>query len=76
MLRIRSAPATRLRPLPELLDALDSVYRRHWLVRQARLDDQPAPIGLHPSVVYERHYALNWLLRFDEQDWDEVGTPT
>lgn len=68
--------AARLRPLPELLDALDAVYRRHWLVRQARLDDAPAPIGLHPSVVYERHYALNWLLRFDEQDWDEVGTPT
>ncbi|SDY99979.1 protein of unknown function [Lysobacter sp. yr284] len=66
----------RLRPLPELLDALDATYRRHWLVRQARLDDKPAPAGLHPSVVYERHYALNWLLRFDEQDWDEVGTPT
>lgn len=66
----------RLRPLPELLDALDAVYRRHWLVRQARLDEREPPIGLHPSVVYERHYALNWLLRFDEQDWDEVGTPT
>lgn len=65
-----------LRPLPELLDALDGLYRRHWLVRQARLDEREAPIDLHPSVVYERHYALNWLLRFDEQDWDEVGTPT
>ncbi|WP_363799614.1 DUF4272 domain-containing protein [Lysobacter firmicutimachus] len=66
----------RLRPTAELLDALDAIYRRHWLVRQARLDEREPPIGLHPSVVYERHYALNWLLRFDEQDWDEVGTPT
>ena len=66
----------RLRPVAELLDALDAIYRRHWLVRQARLDEAEPPIGLHPSVVYERHYALNWLLRFDEQDWDEVGTPT
>lgn len=65
-----------LRPVGELLDALDAIYRRHWLVRQARLDERDPPIGLHPSVVYERHYALNWLLRFDEQDWDEVGTPT
>lgn len=71
-----SIAQARLRPLPELLDALDSVFRRHWLVRQARLDESEPPIGLHPSVVYERHYALNWLLRFDEQDWDEVGTPT
>jgi hypothetical protein len=68
--------AARLRPVPELLDALDAVYRRHWLVRQARLDEREPAVGLHPSVVYERHYALNWLLRFDEQDWDEVGTPT
>jgi hypothetical protein len=66
----------RLRPLPELLDALDATYRRHWLVRQARLDQRDPPLGLHPSIVYERHYALNWLLRFDEQEWDEVGTPT
>ncbi|MGH8081663.1 MAG: DUF4272 domain-containing protein [Lysobacter sp.] len=66
----------RLRPVAELLDALDAIYRRHWLVRQARLDERDPPIGLHPSIVYERHYALNWLLRFDEQDWDEIGTPT
>lgn len=71
-----SIASARLRPVAELLDALDAVYRRHWLVRQARLDERDPPIGLHPSVVYERHYALNWLLRFDEQDWDEVGTPT
>lgn len=68
--------AARLRPVAELLDALDAVYRRHWLVRQARLDEKAPPADLHPSIVYERHYALNWLLRFDEQEWDEVGTPT
>ncbi|WP_394816959.1 DUF4272 domain-containing protein [Streptomyces lonegramiae] len=24
----------------------------------------------------ERHYALNWLVRFEDSAWDEVDTPT
>ena len=29
-----------------------------------------------PSVVYERHYALNWLIGYCDQSWDEVTTDT
>ncbi|HDS1213045.1 TPA: DUF4272 domain-containing protein [Shewanella algae] len=28
------------------------------------------------GVVLERHYALNWLIGFENSDWDEVDTPT
>jgi hypothetical protein len=31
---------------------------------------------LHPSIVYERHYALNWLIQYLDQDWDNVQTNT
>ncbi len=65
-----------LRPLPELLDALDLHLRLHWAVRQAGHTQQAPPAGLVPGVVYERHYALNWLLHFEDADWDEVDTPT
>lgn len=65
-----------LRPMTELLDALDAHYRMHWVVRQARRDDVEASAGLNPGVVYERHHALNWLFRFEEADWDDVDTPT
>ncbi len=69
-------PMPTLRPLAEILDALDLHLRLHWLLRQARLDDIQAPVGLIGGVIAERHLALNWLLRFEDRDWDEVDTPT
>lgn len=64
------------RPLPELFDTLDRHLRLHWAVRQAGRSGQPLPAGIVPGVVYERHYALNWLLHFEDAEWDEVETPT
>ncbi|MEQ7868905.1 DUF4272 domain-containing protein [Xanthomonas sp. WHRI 8393] len=69
-------PSLTLRPVPELLDALDRHLRLHWAVRQAGQSEQPPPAGIVPGVVYERHYTLNWLLHFEDADWDEVDTPT
>ncbi|MCL1528283.1 DUF4272 domain-containing protein [Xanthomonas nasturtii] len=69
-------PVRALRPLPELLDVLDRHLRLHWAVRQAGPSGQPVPAGIVPGVVYERHYALNWLLHFEDAEWDEVDTPT
>lgn len=65
-----------LRPSAELLDALDLHYRLHWLARDARLKEQPAPHGLEAGVILERHHALNWLVRFENSDWDDIDTPT
>jgi len=65
----------RPRPAGEILDALDLHYRLHWAVRQARLDKRE-PAGLDGGVILERHHALNWLVRFEESDWDDVDTPT
>ncbi|MCC4613697.1 DUF4272 domain-containing protein [Xanthomonas campestris pv. esculenti] len=69
-------PSLTLRPVPELLDALDRHLRLHWAVRQAGQTQQPPPAGIVPGVVYERHYTLNWLLHFEDADWDAVDTPT
>jgi hypothetical protein len=66
----------RLRPQSELLDAADLIYRQHWAVRQADLDGDPVPPGLYPGVVMERHYALNWLIGYGGQAWDDVSTDT
>jgi Domain of unknown function (DUF4272) len=72
----RFASDATLRPAGEILDALDLHYRMHWAVRQARQDNKPVPGGMDGGVVYERHYALNWLIRFGDADWDDVDTPT
>jgi hypothetical protein len=65
-----------LRSPSAILDALDYHFRLHWAVRQAKLDQRRPPGGLEPNVVRERHYALNWLVRFEEAGWDDVDTPT
>lgn len=60
----------------EILDQADLIYRLHWAVRQARLDQTDPAAGLHPSVVAERHHALNWLISYEGDDWDDVQTDT
>lgn len=66
----------RLRPKEEVLDEADLIYRYHWAVADARLNAREAPAGLDSGVVYERHYALNWLICNEDQDWDDVSTDT
>ncbi|MEO7716075.1 MAG: DUF4272 domain-containing protein [Capsulimonas sp.] len=65
-----------LRPTEEILDALDLHYRLHWAVREAHQQELSPPAQLEPGVISERHHALNWLVRFENADWDDVDTPT
>ena len=65
-----------LRPTEEILDAVDQHFRLHWAVREARRTGNATPGDLDPGVIAERHYALNWLVRFQDADWDDVDTPT
>lgn len=59
-----------------LLNEADLIYRYHWAIRQAQIDGAPTPGALEAGVVMERHYALNWLIGYDNQDWDHVSTDT
>lgn len=66
----------RLRPQSELLDMADLVYRMDWAAVDARVGGKPAPPGIHPGIIYERHYALNWLIGYAGLSWDEMRTDT
>jgi len=67
---------TKQRSIAEVLDQADLIYRYHWATRSARLKGQPAPAGLNGGVVQERRYALNWLIRYLDQEWDKITTDT
>jgi hypothetical protein len=79
-LKVRNAKQfiaeSNLRPLSEILDQVDRIYRYHWAVVDARVHGQQAPAGLSSDVVSERHYALNWLIGYMEQAWDDITTDT
>jgi hypothetical protein len=66
----------RLRPITEMLNEADLIYRYHWAVVDARVNGQPTPAELDSSVVLERHYSLNWLIGYMEQEWDDISTDT
>jgi hypothetical protein len=68
--------AARLRSAAEILDALDLTFRLHWATTDARVKESAPPAGVDTGVVAERHYALNWLTRFEDAAWDDVTTPT
>jgi len=60
-----------VRPLAEILDRADLLYRLHW----ALSDDYAACADVDGGVVQEWRRAVNWMLRYQGQDdWDKVAT--
>lgn len=66
----------KLRPISDILDQADLIYRYHWAVVDARIKGKQSPSNLDSSVVLERHYALNWLIGYMNQAWDDISTDT
>lgn len=67
---------SKLRPITEILNETDLIYRYHWAVVDARVNGQPTPADIDSSVVLERHYSLNWLIGYMDQEWDDISTDT
>lgn len=63
------------RDVEEILDQADLIYRIHWAVREGGAVREGAQ-GPIPEVVRERHHALNWLIGYEGDDWDDVQTDT
>jgi hypothetical protein len=84
--------SAKLRSDSEIYAANEEIYNIHWRVRDAWLRKQPAEAGKLPrmpvpetdppaesydaGVVQERHHALNWLIGYAGEEWDNVSTDT
>ncbi|CAM4033829.1 MULTISPECIES: DUF4272 domain-containing protein [Flavobacterium] len=66
---------TTSRSKEEILDMADLYYRLDWACVDARINQRNIE-EVNPSIVYERHYTLNWLIQFRNQDWDDVTCDT
>lgn len=69
------ANSSKLRNKVEIFDATDLYYRLNWACVDARINNIELNT-VHSGVVYERHYALNWLIYYRNQDWDHITTDT
>ena len=65
-----------LRSLSAILDQADLIYRYRWAIVDAQLSGETTPANLNPDVALERHVALNWLVGYMDQEWDDVSTDT
>lgn len=65
-----------MRSKKEILDTADLIYRMDWAATDARIHRFMGPKGLEHGVVQARHKTLNWLIGFDNKEWDDVDTPT
>ena len=75
--RQNDTAAIQLRSKTEILDWADLLYRFHWAVRHAHLQNRPVPGRLDAGAVEAWHRAVNWLICYeDEADWDKVSTET
>lgn len=63
-----------VRPITEILDIADLTYRLHWTTKHTQLNSLDK-LNLNPSIVYERHYAINWITFYDD-NWDDISTDT
>jgi len=64
-----------IRSKSEILDVMDLYYRLDWACVDARINNREINKVLS-GVVYERHYALNWLVNYMEQKWDDISCDT
>ena len=63
------------RSLSEILDQADYYYRLHWAVIELRLNGKSSDKA-NEEIIDERHKALNWLIRYMGQNWDDITTDT
>lgn len=64
-----------VRSKSEILNANDLYYRYHWACVDARLNGMDIT-SIDSGVVYERNYALNWLITYMDQEWGDVSCDT
>lgn len=67
---------SRRRPDGEILDEADLIYRIRWAAEDARINGKAAPAGIDADVALERHIALNWLIGYGGDDWDNISIDT
>jgi hypothetical protein len=65
---------TKPKPLNEILDQADLIYRYRWALVSTGLSGTANPAGLDNDVAMERHHALNWLVQDDA--WDDISLDT
>jgi len=61
--------------IEEILDMNDYYYRLNWAAVELRVNNNKSD-KIDEGIINERHYALNWLIRYLNLSWDEMRIDT
>jgi hypothetical protein len=62
--------AATIRPVSEILDQSDLIFRLNWAIKEADQYDSNET-AFNPGVAYERHFAISWAMSISNQ-WDDA----
>lgn len=65
-----------LRPIVEISAAVEALHDAHASCRAAASNRVPERHAYNLEVCQERHRAGNWLICYEDADWDKVPTDT
>lgn len=65
-----------LRPESEIDSELEKIVSAHWKIRNARNHPNDMHEPMIEGVVVERHWALEWIVNYDDEPWDQVPLTT
>lgn len=68
--------SAKLRPIGEILDQADLIYRYRWALVDQQVGGKPVPDWLNPDIAMERHQAFNWLVQNPIVPWDDISLDT
>ena len=63
----------KLRPISEIQEQADLLYRMHWYTRECQLTGKECELS--NGIIMERRKAIDWVYGVEE-DWDEVPMDT
>jgi hypothetical protein len=66
----------KLRSAADLLSAAEDLLDAHSWCRAAKDSNRPERHGYNIEVAQERHRAANWLVCYENAEWDDVPTDT
>jgi hypothetical protein len=66
----------RLRPVAEILDHADRVFRYRWALVDQGVGGATVPAWLNADIAMEQHQAFNWLVHNPGEPWDDISLDT
>lgn len=67
--------SVQLKDVEDIIDQADLIYRLDWACVEARIKNVEIT-EVNSEIILERHRALNWLICYDDANWDDVTMDT